>query len=463
MINNPTSAHILGQDLDFSSIAVFSPIPVDEGFTFDGKNFTISNWNLAGVVSTGIFTGALVAGTGLAVSITNLNLSSITLSGSGLSGILLAQLIMPGSAADVTISNINISNSSILGTTQSVGGLIGQTSISGTGTVAISNITVSNTTVQANSGNTGSVIGNIAAIASGRTVQISSVTVTGGTVTSPGISDFAGGVIGRISGNSGTLTMSSLASTATVNGDQNVGGLIGSLTFGIAGIGTLSNSNATGNVTATTNFAGGLIGLATTAAFANRFIISNSYYITGTVSAGADSANGVGGLVGNANRITIQTSFSNGIVNSTTGASPSAGGLIGYVTSSVISDCYSLATINGTGAGNSGGIAGLMFGNSVDKVYAGGAITAAPGGNNALFGSSSVNAKNSFFDNSGSGTTQAASGDATATGVNHATIALPATFTGAGWSLPGTWVMPSGACTNFGFPGPALAGVTPGC
>jgi hypothetical protein len=121
----------------------------------------------------------------------------------------------------------------------------------------------------------------------------------------------SGGLVGINAG-----TVSNSYSTASVTGDQCVGGLVGwnndpALSPGLDEEGTVSNSYATGNVTG--NIAvGGLVG-------ANAGNVSNSYSI-----ASVTGSNMTGGLVG-ANAGNVSNSYSTGSVT----GNNLTGGLVG--------------------------------------------------------------------------------------------------------------------------------------
>jgi len=163
----------------------------------------------------------------------------------------------------------------------------------------------------------------------------------------------AGGLVGQ---NVGAGSISNSYATGSVGGDSYMGGLAGS------SVGAITNSYATGNVTATGAFVGGLVGQNKTQAGT----VSNSY-ATGSVS----GANYTGGLVG-FNTGAIDTSYATGTVNSTGNY---VGGLIGQnATTGTVNDSY--ATGNVSGANYS---AGLVGGNlapaTISNSYAVGSVS----------------------------------------------------------------------------------------
>jgi len=128
-------------------------------------------------------------------------------------------------------------------------------------------------------------------------------------------------------------------STATINGSQNVGGLVGfnnkeirtsyatgnvngdRVSGGLVGYnnssGLIHNSYATGNVTVTSQNVGGLVGL-------NYGTITKTY-ATGGVNTGSDMYNYAGGLIGIDNSSGVSNSFSTGDVSLVEGNLFSAG------------------------------------------------------------------------------------------------------------------------------------------
>ncbi|RLM53519.1 PGF-pre-PGF domain-containing protein [Halobellus sp. Atlit-31R] len=172
-------------------------------------------------------------------------------------------------------------------------------------------------------------------------VSVENVTIVGFT--------FVGGLVGQNDG--GTVT----ASTATGNvssTSQYVGGLVGYNT------GPVSDSTATGNVSSTSNYVGGLVGT-------NDGTVSDSN-ATGNVS-GASSY--VGGLVGY-NTGPVSDSNATGAVN----GSFYVGGLVGANFGGEVTVSYATGTVDGSKY--VGGLAGDNAGSgvSVTKSYATGAV-----------------------------------------------------------------------------------------
>ncbi|MCL2011608.1 MAG: InlB B-repeat-containing protein [Cystobacterineae bacterium] len=119
----------------------------------------------------------------------------------------------------------------------------------------------------------------------------------------------------------------------SVNGYQNVGGLVG-MNFG----GSVQNSYATGNVSGSVWNVGGLVG------WNNGGTVQNSY-ATGSVNgSGNDGSGNVGGLVGfNYGNGTVQNSYATGSVNGSGGV----GGLVGSNTGGTVQNSYATGSVNG--------------------------------------------------------------------------------------------------------------------
>lgn len=133
-------------------------------------------------------------------------------------------------------------------------------------------------------------------------------------------SDYVGGLAG---GNSNSITNSHATGAVTATGSL-VGGLVG-----YNGSGAISNSHATGAVTAGGSYVGGLIGF-------GYGTVTNSY-ATGAVSGGAR----VGGLIGYSG-VAVSNSYATGTV---TGGSNYVGGLVGYSYYGTISNSYSTGAL----------------------------------------------------------------------------------------------------------------------
>ncbi|TXT34785.1 MAG: hypothetical protein FD135_5215, partial [Comamonadaceae bacterium] len=234
-----------------------------------------------------------------------------------------------------------------------------------------------------------------------------------------------GGLVGR---NSTTInTISTSYATGVVSGSSVVGGLVG------YNYGPVNHSYATGAVSGTSNYIGGLVGYNISGSSIN------TSYAIGAVSGSA----AVGGLVG-ANSGGISTSYATGTV---TGSIGNVGGLAGY-TSGSISTSYATGAV--TGSNYVGGLAGMNAG-SISTSYATGAVT----GNSSLGGlvgrnsGSSSTVNTSYWDTTTSGQATSAGGIGMAT----TSMQTQANFTSAtaangnvnpNWDFTNTWVMYDG-------------------
>ena len=227
--------------------------------------------------------------------------------------------------AAFTISNLFINRVS----TYNIG-LFGRTG----STSLIRNVTLEDVTVAG--------FGQVGALVGWNTGSISGSSASG-TVTASG--NFAGGLVGL---NYGTISTSSAAVATT--GVNSVGGLVGSnYDAGADGDNSISDSSASGDVIASGNFAGGLVGW-------NNGPISNS-----RASGDATGVNSVGGLVGNNYDAqtdgdnAIGTSAASGVV---TASGDFAGGLVGWNNGPISN---SRASANVTGVNAVGGLVGSNY------------------------------------------------------------------------------------------------------
>ncbi len=196
---------------------------------------------------------------------------------------------------------------------------------------------------------TGSLVGeNIGAVFN----SYATGTVTGtGNTSSP---QYIGGLVGS---NAGAIADSHATGAVTGTGEGSVGGLLGSNLIG----GSVSNAYATGAVSATLNYVGGLTG-------ANEGSLSNSY-ATGSVN----GASYVGGLVG-VSQDAISGSHATGNV---TGSGVNVGGLLGFLnnaaqTPAPVSNSYATGAVSGVA--NVGGLVGDNQGGTISNSYASGSI-----------------------------------------------------------------------------------------
>jgi hypothetical protein len=321
-----------------------------------GTNLTASG-NFTPIGSSGYQFAGIFDGLGHTIS--GLNINFVNNRDIGLFGY---------TSTNAILRNIGLLNVNVSGYT-TVGGLVGH------------NVgTVSNSYVTGTVSGGGSNIGGIAGINNG-TVKNSYATAT----IQAGQS-YAGGLVGY---NGGTISNS--YATGNVSGGGEIGGLVGS------NAGTIINSHASGNVTATgSNYsngffpqgkfvanAGGLAGVNHAGA-----TISNSY-ATGSVTAAAPNA---GGLVGSNGGGTIKTSYATGNVTSTNGSN--TGGLVGFNIDGTISNAHAAAG-QVTGIVNVGGLVGYNLNGKISNAYATGSVS----GSNNVGGLVGINASGATISN----------------------------------------------------------------
>ncbi|MGU3493618.1 beta strand repeat-containing protein [Xanthobacteraceae bacterium A53D] len=212
----------------------------------------------------------------------------------------------------------------------------------------VSNGALSNLTLSGASIVSGNAVGGLAGYLMGST--ISNITQSGGSIVG---GDYVGGLVGYLNGG----TLGSVSTSATVTGNEYVGGLAGS---GYQT--TITEGTSSGSVTATGDYAGGLVGFA-----------DNGSGIALSSASGSVSGTGgsYGGLVGR-NGGAITQSWASGTVISTVGSN--LGGLVGENhAGSVINQSYATGAVSGSSA-RIGGFVGLNSG-EINDSYAMGAVT----------------------------------------------------------------------------------------
>jgi hypothetical protein len=278
-----------------------------------------------------------------------------------------------------------------------------------------------------------------------------------------------GGLVGGLTDGS-TITRSS--SSANVSGNAwDAGGLVGYMN------GTrptsISSSWATGTVTSTGYFTGGLVGGTWDTPTITESYATGDVSYTGSRTAGYDQPGwAVGGLVGlaAADRATaggtIARSFATGDVN---GGSRGSGGLVGTIPDAKyeIRDSFATGDVYGdlTGDGSAVQVGGLVGG--IDRAnaavitiadsYATGAVTANPaGGGGGLFGetyqsSSTPTITNSYWSQAYA---PAVTSSPYGTQVTQAQMSSYALYAGAGWTITNGWAASGtwGICDGSGTP-----------
>ena len=354
---NLSGQYALGSNVDASPTSTwnagagFTPIGNSStpfSGTFDGLGHTVSNLtiNLPTTNYVGLF-----GYTGPTGVIQNVGLIGGSVSGSTYLGGLV------GFNGGAVTNSYN--TGSVSGTGNYVGGLVGRNagavggsygagSVSGSSYVGglvgynTSTGTLSNSWAKGNVSGTGNYVGGLVG---GNAGAIGGGSYGAGSVSG---SSYVGGLVGY---NASTGTLSNVSATGNVSGTGNyVGGLAG------INYATISNSGAMGNVSGSSDV-GGLVGI-------NYATISNSY-ATGNVSG---TGNYVGGLVGR-NSGAVGGSYGAGSVS----GSSYVGGLVGYNTSTgALSNTY--ATGNVSGSSDLGGLVGINYA-TISNSYATGNVS----------------------------------------------------------------------------------------
>ena len=160
-------------------------------------------------------------------------------------------------------------------------------------------------------------------------------------------SDIVGGLVGSNFG-----SISNAYSAASVNGSTtNVGGFVGSNAWD----GSITNSYATGNVYGESSYIGGFVGYSTG-------LISQAY-ATGNITSGSSSMY-VGGFAGaNNDNMNNSAEINNAYATGNVSGNSYIGGFVGQNmaqmgNSATITDSYSIGSISGGSGGNVGGLVG---------------------------------------------------------------------------------------------------------
>ncbi|NBU44304.1 MAG: filamentous hemagglutinin N-terminal domain-containing protein, partial [Betaproteobacteria bacterium] len=213
-------------------------------------------------------------------------------------------------------------NTSVLGLGSDTGGFIGQLWV---GTISGSGSSGKVYGTNETGGFVGQILNTAAINTSYSNVDVNNIrnTLTLPAPTANSQASKTGGFVGFFNTYSGNITSSRAA--GSVKGSYSVGGFAGYLSNTSSGSGSISNSYATGMVTATGDSAGGFAG----------YVDSN---FTGSVSnvyamGAVNGVTNVGGLIGYADRGTFNSSYSTGYVNS---SGASVGGSFGGLNSALL-------------------------------------------------------------------------------------------------------------------------------
>lgn len=322
--------------------------------TFNGAGFTISNFKHVDAASSNIGFFGVAANPAV---ISNLNFSSITVSGQSTVGALAGAI-----STGVTINSVAVQGN-VFGSTSSIGGLIGSVT-----TATLTN-TAASVAVSAASAN---IVGGLIGIATSTSIQDSNGTgtITAGSVTGGLVGFFSGGEVGNststysVIGNGTTAGLIGQADSSTIThsafiGDVTSSGISTGGLIGTANTSTITHSDAAGSVTSSAITQGGLIGALNGGTI--QTATSSAYLVNTSLSATAD----VGGLVGEASPGHIQFSTSSSSI-SVNGAI--VGGVVGDMkTSSTLTGCGHIGDI--TASGTVGGIVGNLTSTEVKDCY----------------------------------------------------------------------------------------------
>ena len=306
--------YVITQDIDFSG-ETFFPISSYYG-EFDGQGHALKNLNIDWPYDeAGLFSYCYNG------KISNLTLENVTIEGTNYVGALVGNMDQSSILTNCKLTGVN----SIKGTGDYVGGLVG-----GADNLAkINSCTVNNET-----------------------------TIQG--------CNAVGGVAGRIG------IANDCFSAVTVNGANHVGGLAGYAEN------TLTNCGASASVTATGNYAGGLIGGSNYECEIIGHADGNleKCYSTSNVK----GKNYVGGVIGAGVSASINLCFSTGEVN----GESYVGGIIG--SGCTITNSYSLSDVTGTDNTTTAGITGNILGNGyLERCYSAGKVSSEYGISNQSY------------------------------------------------------------------------------
>ncbi len=241
--------------------------------------------------------------------------------------------------------------------------------------------------------------------------------------------NFAGGLVGYASNS----LLSNSYSNCIVNGSNYAGGLLGQSLSAV-----IDNCQTEGSVTGN-NSVGGLIGRAHAYSYTNN---SNSF---STVSGNSR----VGGLIGDNSRSILINSYSNSVVN---GAEDSIGGLVGLNEDSQIHNCYSRSPVSGYRY--VGGLVGFNHQNSHSSIVEYGYSTGPVSGTIAVGGlvgvsTTSSQIRDSYWNTDTSGTAYSSGGE----GRTTSDMTWPyAVDTFSGWDFTYAWAEDQNHDINEGYP-----------
>lgn len=310
---------------------------------------------------------------------------------------------------DVINSSVTVDTGNLLNPATSsayAGGIVGFAHTSGGSKIQNCNVTGSIQTAR-------NYIGGVAGYISNLQIKDTNVKMQSGASNLITGSTYIGGIVGQSVGTGNTIENCTSDGNITAT-SQRVGGIIGDLS-GTA----ISDSKALGTITATSSYIGGIAGYISSQASS---IVRTSFY--GKAISSASYAGGLVGYAGAATTIDGCNVFADVSVLSASGVY--AGGLAGYITatSSVIRNSYAVGTVTGydhigglagyqnqatitnsyasnlvSGSTNVGGISGELIGNgTIDRAYSSGELISVSlaGGIVGYFNAGNIN--DSYYD-----------------------------------------------------------------
>lgn len=237
----------------------------------------------------------------------------------------------------------------------------------------------------------------------------------------------SGALVGEALGVNGSID--NCKSNGTLIGRNIIGGLIGSVEYGLV----TNCSSSAGVITNSTSViaeAGGFVGQTNHASFQNCFA-------SGSISASKEE---IGGFAGKATGGSFQKVYATGSVT-LNGNSGSVGGLIGVVLDTTrITNSYSAGSIsadNNSSIRGNGGFIGTLNGNGItlEHTYSSSSISSSGLNTGGLVGfdndTASTTIINSFWNTQTSGINTSAGGS----GINSSTMRNQSTFVQAGWDF----------------------------
>ena len=336
----PSAHFVLTADIVLPEVSAgnnnFTPLFSDENpfsGTLDGAGHKITNLT---VYNTETFYSGLFSVIGSTGSVKNLTLENASASGTNYVGIIAGWSL--GSITDCTVSGA-VTHIAANGYKVFVGGIAGRAEGNVNGCSAAVNLTVTDAEAET----------------------------------------YAGGIAGYLSFNGSSSSPLTLTASGSVKivvaGYAYAGGLVGYSYYNI----TITDSYATGNVTASSSYysyAGGLVG------YSYYNITITDSYSTGNVTASSSDNCYAGGLVGySQSGSTITDSYSTGNVTASSSDSY-AGGLVGCSWSdTTITDSYATGNVTASGGGSyAGGLVGIALSITVRNAYSSSAVSAEGGG-----------------------------------------------------------------------------------